>query len=434
MVGATPPEQSPPVEYYGDAKGQPPAAYAPPPAQSTSPPQEQPKPQMRRLHSEGHRKLDIVPNIPEAVSPVQSSPGQSSEPAQSPIGEQTTSQGMSQQPQPATARPALDTRQSSAYSQASVLVFPVSTSAPDNFPQATGRQDYQTQYWQHQNQSQRSTPAVSPVQAQVQPVYQQHQSQSQRKAPAVSPLQTQVQPMYQQQPGVGSIDQQMARSPARDYQDQQTPYAISLPQGQDALNRSPDPSSWAQQPPSQPSQGRYIGPPAAARGAVRSTSPPQRDQYSSMTPYQFVPPQQMQHMAPQSQQRGPSYYGDQVSSPTAYTPTSPQQRVASPAAYTPTSPQSSSYGYGSTQQHQHSNSGSYPPPPRQRSQGPQSQNRYYGQQQQRQPSYDHEARPLTYQRTPSGYSGRRDDAGLSEDQIMNMRGASYPGQEWTPGR
>ncbi|OQN96549.1 hypothetical protein B0A48_17123 [Cryoendolithus antarcticus] len=44
----------------------------------------------------------------------------------------------------------------------------------------------------------------------------------------------------------------------------------------------------------------------------------------------------------------------------------------------------------------------------------------------------HEERPMTYQRGSSEYTGRRDDAGVSEEQLMNMRGASYPGQEWRP--
>lgn len=397
LVGSPASERSAPLEYYGNPQGL--------PQQSA-----QPRPQARRLHSEGHRRRDTVPGIPEANSPVDPSNGFAVAPARSYTDGQigaASAQGSPQQAQPMPSRPTVDTRQSSTYSQASVIRSPAMAQAPDNFPQAPGRQDYQTQYWQHHHRPQRE--------------------------PTLPQLQTQAPPANLPATSVGSIDQQMARSPALDYQDQQTPWSINLPQ--ESSNRHSNTSSWTQQPPSTQSQQQYRGAPAAARGAVRSQSPPRRhqDQYSSMTPYQFVPPQQMQNMAPQGQQQRSSMYGEQVSSPTTYTTSSPQQ-MSSPATYSPVSPQG--HEYSSPEQYHHAYGHS------QQQRGPPPQNRYYSQGAgaprsagpQRQINPNDEDRPLSYQRTPSGYSGRRDDAAVSEAELMNMRSTSYPGQEWAPGR
>ena len=333
------------------------------------------------------------------VAPVRSYTDSHVEPA-------STQGSLQQQAQPVPSRPVIDTRQSSTYSQNSVVRSPATAQIPDNFPQAAGRQDYQTQYWQHQHRPQRE--------------------------PTLPQLQTQTPPASVPTTSVGSIDQQMARSPAKDYHDQQTPWSISLPQ--DGSNRHSSGSSRTQQPQNTPpQQQQYRGPPAAARGAVRTQSPPQgyQDQYSSMTPYHFVPPQQMQNMAPPQGHQRASHHGDQVSSPTTFTTTSPHQ-PSSPAPYSPVSPQG--YEYVPSEQYHHA----YAQPQQQTRQ----QNRYYSQVAprsagpgpQRQYAQNDQGRPLSYQRTPSGYSGRRDDAGVSEAEIMNMRGASYPGQEWVPGR
>lgn len=390
-------EHNTPAEYYGVAAAQPSAMYGPP----SSPPSGQPMPQVRRLHSEGYRRRDTVPGIPEANSPVNSAkPDDHSE--------NSAMQAPAQRTVASPARPTMTTRQSSNYSQSSVVVSPVMSQAPDNFPQAPGRQDYQTQYWQHQTQ----------------PAQGNH---------ALPPLQTHSQPMRQQPGGVGSIDQQVARSPAMDYQDQQTPWSISLPRGEEGPNRN----SYAQQsrparsPP--PAEQYYTGPPPATRGAIRSSPPTPRyqDQYSAMTPYHFVPPQQIQNPIPQNQQRSSSHYGEQVSSPVEYS-NSPQERTLTPAQH-----YQNAYGHARPQQQQ------LPQHQQQQQRNQPPQTRYYSQQQQQsgpRPQQQHESRPLTYQRTPSGYSGRRDDAAVSEANLMglnasaHMRGASYPGQEWVPGR
>jgi hypothetical protein len=406
LVGSPVAEHSPPSEYYGAASTQPSAVYG---QQPTSPSPGQPRPQVRRLHSEGYRRRDTVPGIPEAHSPVNSSGPD----GQGAIG---VAQVSPQRVVASPARPTVTTRQSSNYSQASVMVSPVASQAPDNFPQAPGRQDYQTQYWQHQHQN---------------------QGQPTRGAQALPPLQTQPQPIRQQSGGVGSIDQEVARSPALDYQHhQQAPWSISLPQG--AENSSiPNRNSFAQQQaPAQQEQQYRMGPPAAARGAVRSpppTAPRYQDQYSAMTPYHFVAPQQIQNTPPRNEQRSSSHYGEQVSSPVEYSAPPPQEQ-----AFTPAQHYQNAYGAPRPQQQQ-------------RSQSQTTQTRYYGQQQQQggggprpqqqqQYQQQQEALPLSYQRSPSGYSGRRDDAAVSEAELMSMnahahmRGASYPGQEWVPGR
>jgi hypothetical protein len=152
-----------------------------------------------------------------------------------------------------------------------------------------------------------------------------------------------------------------------------------------------------------------------------------------MTPYHFVAPQQIQNTPPRNEQRSSSHYGEQVSSPVEYSAPPPQEQ-----AFTPAQHYQNAYGAPRPQQQQ-------------RSQSQTTQTRYYGQQQQQggggprpqqqqQYQQQQEALPLSYQRSPSGYSGRRDDAAVSEAELMSMnahahmRGASYPGQEWVPGR
>jgi len=395
LVGSPVAGNMTPSEYYAVASAQPGVIHG----QATSPPPGEARPQARRLHSEGHRRRDTVPGIPEANSPVNSSnPDEQAE-----IG---VAHASPPRTVPSPARPTITTRQSSMYSQSSVVASPVATqTAPDNFPQAPGRQDYQTQYWQHQ-----------------------HQTQPARGSNALPPLQTQPQPIRQQSGDINSIDQQVARSPALDYQHhQQTPWSISLPQaGEDnSSNRNCLPQQQA--PPFRSPQATYNytgGPPAAARGAVRSSPPAHRyqDQYSAMKPYHFVPPQQIQNIVPQP--RSSHHYGENGSSPVDFS-APPSQAQAQ--TFTPAQHYQNAYGVARPQQQQQ--------------RIPISQTRYYGHQQQQQ---QEEARPLSYQRSPSGYSGRRDDAAVSEAELMNMntntntnphmRGSSYPGQEWVPGR
>lgn len=375
LVGNQSGYQNQPVEYYSSPQAQSPAAYPLPSSQPASPMQGQARPQVRRLHSENHRRRDTVPDIPEVSSPVLPSseepdatrilPGYGQvEQTQRPIAQEPSLQNGQTGP----ARPNLSTRQSSGYSQASVLRSPVGVQPLGNMSQSPGQQGGQPQYWQQPPRTQRVSPPASPIHTQRMP----------------------------QQQYTGSIDQQIARSPARDYQGQQTPWSISLPQGQDSSYGNHDASSWEMQQPARSPQQYYTGPPAAARGAVRSSSPPQHyhDQYSHMTPYHFVPPPQAQRPTFNTQQRSSSYGFEQAAGPTYY------------------APQDQGYTYG-PQQH-------YPP-----------QQRYYGHQWQT--SRDSQGRPVAqHQRTASSYSGRRDDTGVSEAE--SMRGVSYPGQEWSPGR
>lgn len=362
LVGSPVTYQNQPMEYYAVPQGY--------PAEKTaSPEQSQARPQVRRLHSEGHRWVETAPGIPEASSPVSPADEKFGAAAEKPLaGGQAvaTEQGsMAQDPpprqsSPAPTRPHLNTRQSSNYSQASVARSPVSATQPlDNFPQAPGRQDYQTQYWQHQNKPQHPKRSVSPVQTYAVP------------------------PTQRQQSHVGSIDQQMARSPAQEYHEQQTPWAISMPasEQENSHRYSSPPPNWPHQSPAHSPQPQYYGPPPAARGAVRSMSPPGpprrhsqfQDQYSAMTPYHFVPPPQQQY-----QQRASGYGEQMTTSPATYTPTAPAQQ----------------------QQQQ----------PQGRSQ---AQTRYYSQPQQQQ------QRQVTQQ---------------DMEVAREMRAVSYPGQGWEPGR
>ncbi|MBE7158506.1 MAG: hypothetical protein INR62_08755 [Rhodospirillales bacterium] len=98
----------------------------------------------------------------------------------------------------------------------------------------------------------------------------------------------------------------------------------------------------------------------------------------------------------------------------------PKHRALSPQQYPPQAqnrypspPYSPPY-----QQHQQTRYYSHPTPASQHSGGP----------------------PTTHQRSASGgsgYTGRRDEPALGEEGLgleMEMRGSSYPGQEWAPGR
>lgn len=160
--------------------------------------------------------------------------------------------------------------------------------------------------------------------------------------------------------------------------------------------------------------------------------------------------------------------GQQSANPQPQWP-SPQQQQPTYSSNTPTSPGSATtalsavYLYPTRQSYDQnqSNAGAYPqqqqtnymppsgPPPQQQQQ---QHNRYYarpssrpqspaayGRQQTtpmqyQQGSYDEEeARPMASNRASSGSSGRRDDRAGGE-AALEMRGASYPGQEWAPGR
>lgn len=391
--GYPPPPQS---GWYGPGENQSPSERVQSPQQTDYSPQ---RPgQFRRLHSEGQafqRGLQQA-NIPEAFRPTEASYGLPAAPIGPPPEHQPPV--MYEPPSPAR-QPTLPTRQP---------------------------------YWGRQPSNSSKTPAVERQVSSGSGGYQlSHQvsslSEYQRAGwsrdgslPPVPTVQTHAGPegfAQGREQRVGAYDPEMARSPAREYAEQQTPWPISLPQNGDESRRNSRVPSWG------------------ISGASPST---QADRYAS-------PPGPPSSMRPPSSGRG---YGMPMSSqspgasqPISYTPThAPGQAVPATPSYRdpqggpypspPYTPQTPSQYYQPQPQ--------YGPPPQnpygqpyQPQQRPPQQQRYYAQQR---PSSrpGSEGRPLTYQRTPSGFSGRRDDAAVSEEHLMGMQGASYPGQEWTP--
>jgi hypothetical protein len=295
-------------------------------------------PGVRRLHSANYQPQPQMPNVPEAFRPVEASYGHPVAPISPPM-EQQNAQMYAQGAAPSHSRQS---------SMNSVVQSPAAAQIPphyapqrpvmygnDNFPQAPGRQDYQTQYWHPQQQ------------------------QTHRTVPSPGAVRTDMgAPYYDESIASGGGDQQMARSPAREYPEQQTPWSIDMPPSGNGVSGSRA-SSWAMDLNRSPEPYQYSGPPRAARGAV--SSPPPHSLYSQV-PWEDHPRQGQRHPSQ------PRYH-----------------RVHSGGPVRQFSPQQ-------------------------------------------------EAPPLTYQRTPSGYTGRRDDAAVSESDLLQMRGASYPGQEWRPDR
>jgi hypothetical protein len=154
-------------------------------------------------------------------------------------------------------------------------------------------------------------------------------------------------------------------------------------------------------------------------------SPPYSPPYTPQSPGAYAP-EHHAHPGPQQDQR---FYQQPQQ------PYHPQQ----PQPYAPLRSIQMEPNYGPPTI-QHPPSQPYPPqppPPRPRA-PPHQRNRYYAQPGPLPPLGPPPdaggGRPLTYQRTPSGFTGRRDDAAVSEQEVAAlMRGASYPGQEWVPG-
>ena len=171
---------------------------------------------------------------------------------------------------------------------------------------------------------------------------------------------------------IGSISEEVTRSPAREYADQQTPWALSMPEiGEDSSDWVDATQSSIRQSggDEQMQAGQYgLGPPSG---------PPRQD---SMMPSRY------RNSGGYFPSRGP--YGS---------PTQPfQQRQY----------------YESSGGNREPLAGQYTMPhgPPRRLSGNRSD---------------------AYQWAPSSYTGRRDDPTISEEQL-EMRGASYPGQEWAP--
>ncbi|KAF2769059.1 hypothetical protein EJ03DRAFT_374886 [Teratosphaeria nubilosa] len=455
------------------------SAGQPPPRALRMSPQPQDRPaHFRRLHSASFRRGLQQAQIPEAFRPVEASYGRQAEPIgpppqyEPPVVYQprrVRSSVREQRPSPLPRQPTLPTRQpywgqvppqafapthtqlpwteprGRQYSAVSALSAPSQPSPPGSSGQG--------QAFEARRES--SHASISPMHS--------RQASENIVHPYLPQLQT-------QQWRIGSLDQEVARSPAKAYADQQTPYSISLPGGASPPNSrvpsSNGPPGIAQ--PELESQGQIdsrhdesghhparLGPTSQHNSGHHPAQTP-----SAPTPQPPLPPRQQYnmmepdtpgHSSPQSQYAA-NVEGQQSSSPPpagmnheqlyeTYSPNLQQRQEASQYYHPPHQQQQELYAqYQQRQQasynlppqflsphpqrpwsppHTRAPDAHRPPPPHMR-------NRYYS-------ALASEGRPLTYQQTVSGYSGRRDDAAVNEQEVdAIMRGASYPGQEWAP--
>ena len=378
--------------------------------------------QFRRLHSGNFQRGLEHASIPEAFKPTEASYGRQA----APVGPLLEHQPPVMYEPPAPSRqPTLPTKQPywRRESFASSQFSPV----------------HQTR--QHQVSSGSAGYQPSP-QSYAPSEYERGQWTKEGSLPYMSPIQTRTGseafPSVQEHQSVGSLDQEMmARSSARNYGDQQTPWPVDMAPNMEPQGSSRAPS-WALPSGAPPShENAYPGPQRHSSGMSPSSAPlryslhgmPMSPQSPGASQLYNYPPGQppastMQGMPTYSQQRprdiDNAQSGAYPSPP--YTPQTPSQYHQAQLSYAQP-PYGGQYG-----QHQY-----YP------QQRPAPRQRYYvqPQQQQQQPGSRPGSRPpsaggqLTYQRTLSGFSGRRDDATVSEQELM-MRGASYPGQEWSP--
>ncbi|EME38695.1 hypothetical protein DOTSEDRAFT_57076 [Dothistroma septosporum NZE10] len=270
---------------------------------------------------------------------------------------------------------------------------------------------------------------------------------------SLSPMQTRDGGQYYAPPRdhqVGSLDGEMARSPAKEYEDQQTPWSIDLPRARQggrpmfgaeysveqdygitgapqleqlrapqyhqarALQQQqqrlpytpsgqlgpPRPIPWEEQ---QPIRQQYTGGDGPYPNSSHSPDAPQR--YGMNVSNSYASPRS----------RTPQYTGQQY-----HNTSSPPEQLAQLQSLPPNQQQ--------YQQYQHEGRSLL-----------QQQNRYYAQRAQPQHPFQPRAfsgsrgtrPPSGGRRSSSGYTGRRDDPAIGEDELI-MRGASYPGQEWDP--
>ncbi|KAK5679269.1 hypothetical protein LTS10_008084 [Elasticomyces elasticus] len=392
-----------------------------PPVVPIQPPD--PRSGYRTLHSASFQRGLQQASIPEAFRPVEASYGRQVAPVGPP----------SEQQSPLTYRPAQSPPQPTLPTQQAYWV--------GGAPLPEGRQPYVEQRQprdlpvlqdagrpEHQSWGQRIDTSVTPERA---------TSDGSYPSPHISPV---------QDDRVSSLNQEMARSPAQGYTEQQTPWAVNVPRPDYNSRQSSRPPSWAVQPRPQANSAEYYDAqytsPPAENYDQRYTpmSPPSLD---SNIPYEHRRPEQSRAQAqaamyPDLYAREPAaLQASRYPSP-PYTPQSPLANQGYQPGHAP-SPQQVTGAYDQSR---------YGPPPApfypayderyipEQQQPPRQRQRYYAAQQYTQappqgPTYP-QARPLTYQRTPSGYTGRRDDAAVGEQELMGMSPTTYPGQEWSP--
>ena len=353
-------------------------------------PQDQP-PRYRPLHSDIRRDSPLG-QVPESFRPVETSFSRPVRPSGPPLETDSYS--------PPTSPVSLGAQSRQVSSNApSEYDRPAYGPPPDRHSSyrssesgISGQSEWQRSEWRRQS----SSPSISPVQT---------RSDNDAYPPGRG---------YR----VGSITEEMARSPAREYNDQQTPWAITLPRPGEPGSRRP--SRPGMQGPPAPPQPRDYAP--SGIGYAEAYPPPARWQNQRGLP-----------MSPESPRSSlPVQPSDSLMSHAPVFEERLQRGIMQPQgnAYPspPVSPESQWFynraGLNPPPQrpfHARSDDVEMPPPPRKSSYG-----------QQRMYSYENEP-PAAQPRRTLGYTGRRDDPAISEEGV-EMRGVSYPGQEWMPER
>ncbi|SMR62106.1 unnamed protein product [Zymoseptoria tritici ST99CH_1E4] len=389
--------QPPPEGWYGSPTEDEPAQ------RTMSPPQAGQLHGHRRLHSEGGRGYRAGNPVPESFSPVEPSYNAPVDP----IGPSS-----SQDTQYYPAESGYGQRRSQDHGRFYPYGAPVS-GPPSNAP--------------------RQLPWSDSMEI---PAYDQRQGGGQ----------PQYHPPYQRGPYGPPDDygrrpsRELARSPAHEYAEQQPPWALAIPSIEQA-SHDPRSPQWTTSP-----DGQY--PPPDAAYYQQQQYPQQRrnlpSRPSSTRPY----PPVIQHNPGRAQMYDNPPPRSQTAGPE---PQSEPRRFSfdSVGPHRPQNPPRQSHEYERPRQRPASTqyppqthySRAQPPPPRA------AQPRYYAQQQSPQNYAPHASfgafthqpprggggrgYPPYSRRPSSGYSGRRDDPTVGEEEVI-MRGASYPGQEWTP--
>ncbi|KAK4555263.1 hypothetical protein LTR86_007559 [Recurvomyces mirabilis] len=423
--------QSPPQGWYGPGSertsfdGQP-GVRTPPYTQHES------RPQYRRLHSEGQSSRGLPQaEIPEAFRSTEASYGRQAEPIGPPADVPSPIQG----PPPGTQMPTLPTQQPywvaprSPEIRSPPLTIPRHRQAfphsamppiPPQDPINAGAHDGG---YSEQSQAPLGSRVQSPpaIEYQGLPQYQrQFSSNSQTSArgtniPSLqssenarrvsSPPTMRMQSPAEQDPRFqrqAFQHQRVLSSPLQQYRPEQAYSDYPAVNAHQSQQRPP----WSSGQPLMSQEQSYTS--SRYPVQVRSHPPQQRWQSPSMplSPQspQGDPTQQSRWVPlPQNDHFGPQYY-----------PSPPHSAQSPPSQDVYQQNMSPTSHYDSR----------YPPPMR-----PHHGQEYYPQTYTGQPTA--EGRPLAYQHTPSGYSGRRDDAAVGE-QELDMRSSSYPGQEWQP--
>ena len=389
----------PQESWYGISQNQP-----PPQLRHPQPPTRQ---QIQRLDSGGSGGSNHIPNVPEAFQPIESSYNKQITPIRPP-----------EEPRP------------------QVTYFPTSPAGQEqspSYPQPPFEQQFTTRPPQQRIPSSGSNEYQLSPQVSGQSDWQRSDRHSYGSLPSVSPIQTRGGPdgfPTDRGTRIGSISEEVSRSPARDYPDQQTPWAIAMPSDSGGLRRGLRSASHRTQSSMRPPRESQDWP----MGDYDSYGPPANTYHAGMY--------QQPHGLPMSPETPNSSISRQYGSASSSNPLmshaplseDPQmknfmysegQAYPSPP-YTPQSPSNQSYShYG--HRHQRPPQGRYyaqygpnqraPPSHQPGTYGPQRQ--YSGEQ------------TLQGQRPPASYTSRRDDPTVGEE-ALEMKGVSYPGQEWTP--